>query len=348
MWSPVDGPIRKGEGVLYLYYEEGQEMTGEMEGKIAAAGPEARYDANAKRLLGEKIILAHILAGCVDEFSGKIPDEIIPLIEGEPEIGTVPIGPGESNSPHIRGMNAEDAIPYEGVVTYDIRFLVQLPGGKEKARIIIDIEAQQKFSPGYDIVTRGIYYGARLLSSQMSVEFSGNNYDQVKKVYSIFICMGVPKEIENSVTEYKFIQNNRLGNHGILGRYDLIRTLFIGLSRNLVEEKEEYRLHRLLETLLLPELNLEQRKDILEKEYQIPMSGDMGRRMNLMCNLSGAIVEWGMEKGIKEGMEKGQEQLIANFLKKNNHVSYVAEMLDVSEDMVRGVAEKEKIDIICS
>ncbi|MCI8482718.1 MAG: hypothetical protein HFH41_00085 [Lachnospiraceae bacterium] len=108
--------------------------------------------------------------------------------------------------------------------------------------------------------------------------------------------------------------------------------------------KKEYRLHRLLETLLLPELNLKQRKDILEKEYQIPMNGDVGRRLDLMCNLSGAIVEWGMEKG----MEKGMEQLIANFLKKNNHVPYVAEMLDVSEDMVKGVAEKEKIDVTCS
>ncbi len=61
-----------------------------------------------------------------------------------------------------------------------------------------------------------------------------------------------------------------------------------------------------------------------------------------MCNLSGAIVELGMEKGI----EKGMEQLIANFLKKDNHINHVVEMLDVPEAMVKTVAEKEKIEII--
>lgn len=131
-------------------------MEGELERGLAAAGPQARYDANAKKLLGEKIILAHILAGCVEEFAGKTPEEILPFIEGEPEIGNIPVAPGESNSPHIRGMNTEDSVPYEGVVTYDICFYVRFPGESGTVRIIVDIEAQQKFFPGYDIVTRGI------------------------------------------------------------------------------------------------------------------------------------------------------------------------------------------------
>ena len=43
-------------------------MLGRIDRQMLAAGPEARYDANAKMLLGEKIILAHILVGCVEEF----------------------------------------------------------------------------------------------------------------------------------------------------------------------------------------------------------------------------------------------------------------------------------------
>ena len=110
----------------------------------------------------------------------------------------------------------------------------------------------------------------------------------------------------------------------------------------LAEQTGGHQLHRLLETLLLPDLVLDERKKILEEEYHIPMGGDVERRLNLMCNLSGAIVELGMEKGI----EKGMEQLIANFLKKDNHVNHVVEMLDVPESMVKTVAEKEKIQII--
>ena len=41
-------------------------------------------------------------------------------------------------------------------------------------------------------------------------------------------------------------------------------------------------------------------------------NGGNVERLSLMCNLSGAIVKLGMEKGI----EKGMEQLIANFKKR--------------------------------
>lgn len=77
--------------------------------------------------------------------------------------------------------------------------------------------------------------------------------------------------IENSITEYRMIQNNRVGKHGEFGKYDLLRLLFVGLSKELVGQTDEHHLHRLLETLLLPGLILDDRKKILEEEYRIPM-----------------------------------------------------------------------------
>ena len=44
----------------------------------------AQYDASAKRLLGQKIILAHILIRVVDEFKGMDAETVASLIEGEP------------------------------------------------------------------------------------------------------------------------------------------------------------------------------------------------------------------------------------------------------------------------
>lgn len=44
----------------------------------------------------------------------------------------------------------------------------------------------------YDIVTRGVFYCARMLSSQMGNEISAKEYDKLKKVYSIWICLDVP------------------------------------------------------------------------------------------------------------------------------------------------------------
>lgn len=74
---------------------------------------QAQYDEKAKHLLGQKIILAHILAKTVKAFSGMKPKDILPLIEGEPQIGIVPIEPGmtntakQANGEQIIGFNRE-------------------------------------------------------------------------------------------------------------------------------------------------------------------------------------------------------------------------------------------------
>ena len=49
---------------------------GEIKHALFAAGAEAKYDEKAKRLLGNKTILAHILVRTVDEFQGMEPEEV--------------------------------------------------------------------------------------------------------------------------------------------------------------------------------------------------------------------------------------------------------------------------------
>ena len=283
-------------------------MLGRIDRQMLAAGPEACYDANAKMLLSEKIILAHILAGCVEEFADMDPQVILGYIEGEPEISSVPVEPGMTNSPHIRGISTEDRVPYEQVVFYDIRFYVRNPKVDENVGIVIGIEAQKSFYPGYDLVTRGIYYAARMISSQMGVEFTGENYNQIKKVYSIWICMRVPRKIENTITEFAVKQNNIVGTHGELGRYDLFRCIFVCLSDEMTGQREEVRLHRLLETLFADGISLSERRNILQTEYQITMTEELEGRLNQMCNLGEGLAERWMERGWKEGMEKGMRQ----------------------------------------
>ena len=49
-------------------------MNTELMNTIAAANDKAQYDACAKRLIGQKMILAHILVRTVDEFKGMQPE----------------------------------------------------------------------------------------------------------------------------------------------------------------------------------------------------------------------------------------------------------------------------------
>ena len=133
----------------------------------------------------------------------------------------------------------------EGQVTFDIRFHAVTPG-MEQVKLIINVEAQKSFTPGYDIVTRAVYYCARLLSSQMGVEFTPKSYDGIKKVYSIWICFDVPEYAENTITEYKIQPNSLYGDFQGKVRYDLFSAVMVCLGK-----KEDLSagssLHRLLE-----------------------------------------------------------------------------------------------------
>ena len=64
----------------------------------------------------------------------------------------------------ITGDSTESRIPGEGTITYDIRFRVYVPGqgSRETVKLLMNVEAQKKFYLKYRIVTRGIFYGARM------------------------------------------------------------------------------------------------------------------------------------------------------------------------------------------
>ena len=106
----------------------------------------------------------------------------------------------------------EDASVYEGTVTYDIRFCAEAPGTENRIQLIINIEAQNDFYPGYPIIKRGIYYCSRMISSQYGTEFTSSHYENIKKVYSIWICMNPPQYRENTITEYYIAEKNLVGN----------------------------------------------------------------------------------------------------------------------------------------
>jgi len=65
----------------------------EIKSAVNAADKDAQYDEKAKRQLGNKIILAHILVKTVDEFKGMNPKDVVSYIEGEPFISMVPVEP---------------------------------------------------------------------------------------------------------------------------------------------------------------------------------------------------------------------------------------------------------------
>ena len=107
-------------------------MDTEIKNAVSAADKDAQYDEKAKRLLGNKIILAHILVKTIDEFKGMNPKDVVSYIEGEPFISMVPVEPGLTNAEkekagqRIVGLNTENAEINEGLIRFDIIFYVHL------------------------------------------------------------------------------------------------------------------------------------------------------------------------------------------------------------------------------
>ncbi len=264
--------------------------------EVSLAEAKAKYDAQCKRVLSQKEILAWILRRTVREFAGMDIPEIIACIEGEPEISEARVYPGETNAERIRGLANEDKVPEEGTVYYDIRFYACAPGEHGKIRLIINVESQRSFRPGYEIVTRGIFYGARMISAQLGTEFRYSEYDDIKKVCSIWLCFDAPAKIGNAISEYRITKEDIIpGLLDIAEAYDKLSVVVIALNEKAGSDDIFI---GMINTLFM-DAPYEDKKKRLETEYHINMGDEMGKEMDIMCNLSGLVEERGIEQGIK-------------------------------------------------
>lgn len=246
----------------------------------------SQYDTSAKYLVSNKQVLSRIMKYSIPEYKECSIEEIISCIEGTPEVETHSALP---QSEKIEGMDTTSKIPGEGEFSFDIRFDALTPK-EEMVKIIINIELQKDYYPGYHFCSRGIFYCSRMISEQVYTEFTPDNYDEIKKVYSIWLCMEPPKKYANTITEYSMAEKNLFGEFSGVENYDLLSVLIIRLCTD--EEVDcESQLINMLNVLLSTKLNAEQKKEKLEKEHQMKMSVDMEGDAKNMCNLSDLIVE---------------------------------------------------------
>ena len=298
---------------------------------------EAQYDENAKRLLGNKYILAHILVASMDEFKGMNPKDVVSYIEGEPIIGIVPVEPGMTNAvreekgQRVVGFNTENVEAHEGLVRFDIVFYVRMRDGI--SQIIVNIEMQKDNPTKYKILNRAVFYVSQLVSSQKERDFTKTNYDDIKRVFSIWICMGMD---EDSL-DYVHLTNDRLlGDHVWEGKMDLLNIVLIGMSKELSAQEGHHELHRLLGALLSAKLPVEEKLDILEMEYEIPMEEEEKEEVRVMCNLGEGI----REKAEARGKAIGEAKVILGMYRKGYSLEQIADVAEKNVEEVRGIVEK--------
>ena len=311
-------------------------MNTEIANAVNAAGDKAQYDTRVKRLLAQKSILAHILVKTVDEFKGMKPEDVVKYIEGEPSISVVPVEPGLANmektdatGQRIVGLNTENAEINEGLVRFDIIFYVRMKNGL--SQIIVNIEAQKDEPTEYKILNRAIFYVSRLISSQKERDFVNTNYDDIKQVFSIWICMNMD---DNSLSHIHLTKDEMLKPCNWKGNLDLLNIVLIGITNEIPEHDEKYEMHRLIGALLSSELKEQEKLDIIEHEYNIPISQEFREDVRIMCNLSTGIEE--------KATEKTSEKFILNMYKKGYTLDQIADVAETGVDEVKAIIKKKE------
>ena len=313
-------------------------MNTEIANAVNAAGDKAQYDTRVKRLLAQKSILARILVKTVVEFQGMKPEDVVTYIEGEPSISVVPVEPGLANmektdaaGQRIVGLNTENAEINEGLVRFDIIFYVRMPSVDDTknglSQIIVNIEAQKDDPTEYKILNRAIFYVSRLISSQKERDFVNTNYDDIKQVFSIWICMNMD---DNSLSHIHLTKDEMLKPCTWKGNLDLLNIVLIGITNEIPEHDEKYEMHRLIGALLSSELKEQEKLDIIEHEYNIPISQEFREDVSIMCNLS---------QGIED---KAIAKIVMNMYKIGYTPNQIADAVGVSVDEVETIIKKKE------
>ena len=268
----------------------------------------AKVDEKIKALLADKQILARILKYSVEDFKEYDILEIINRIE-EIEILEVPVDAGLSHKSKnefgkISGSNTEDNVPGEGVIYYDIRFNVTK--GKKRIKVLINIEAQATTSVsrlGYHIENRMTYYLSRMISAQKEQEFFGSDYDKIKEVISIWICMDARKN-EDSIIEYQLRPEVKFGENIHPEEINLLRGILIKIrgGKNMTQSK-----NKLIEMLeyVIADHSAEEKKNYLKNECGVEMTKELERKVEAMGESMGRAILQGM---LEDAWDKGVEQ----------------------------------------
>ena len=318
------------------------------------------YDKAAKNVLSQKKVLAYILKRTVPEFESVSLDDIANIyIEGTPEVSTVPVSKDKTNAVRhalerqdtleIKGTQNENNSITEGSIVFDILFRAKAPATNEVITLIINVEAQKRLKPKkktggtYPLLKRAVYYASRLISSQKGSEFTNSDYDKIKKIYTIWICMEAPHG-KSAINRYQLKEQHLLHRYKEpCQNYDLMGIIFVYLGNSKVKDQ----LINLLDLMFKSSKNASEKIITLHNDFGIDLTQEGEGDLAVMCNLGEGLYEDGLikgkEEGKKEGRTEGKLELALELLKDGMSLEKVAKYSKLSLSMIKELAKQNKL-----
>ena len=291
-----------------------------------------KYDAESKKILSNKYVLANILELVIPEYKEMTYDKVLSLIED-----------GDISKKYIQGIKTEDKNLLEGSVDFDLLFKTIKCESTKEIDLYFDIEAQNINYLTYKVINRAQYYIARLITRQKNINFVHSEYDKIVKSYTIWINPFPSKEKENTINFYslKNIDDSK----------DKINSFFNIIFLN-VGFKYEYDVSKKKDVLEMLDLlfhandeNVSMKTKILKDKYHIIIDE---KEVNAMCSLGEGIeyigIQKGMQQGMQQGIQKGREvEKIDNaisFINSGIPSNEVYRILGVNKDVQKKIEEK--------
>ena len=136
---------------------------------------------------------------------------------------------------------------------------------------------------------------------------------------------------EHTMSHVHLTNDILLGSYQWKGKLDLLNIVLIGLSNELPEHDEKYELHRLLGALLSEELSVDEKLNIIVKEYDIPVESDIRKDVSAMCNLSQGIVD------------NVKAEVILNMHREGYTSEQIAKIVEKSVEEVEAIIAKKEM-----
>ena len=150
-----------------------------------------------------------------------------------------------------------------------------------------------------------------MISEQYGTVFTGEHYEKLQKVYSIWICPDPAKKRRNGIFRYHTVQDTVLGKpYETPDSYDLMEVVIVNLGD--ADKESDLEILDLLNTLFSLSTSSETKKNRLQKDFGIAMTEEFESEVQDMCNLGKALVEQGIEKknlSLAKMMIKDKESL---------------------------------------
>ena len=181
--------------------------------------PPPLSDASSKTIFASVPFMAHILKDCVGELATYSQQEIMELCQkADIHFATEPVHDQQTASEILMKDSGKQPSPMdnlssassveatsmsEGAVHFDllIELTFPMPNGDHIA-VVVNVEIQNDGDNVCRIIKRGIYYCSRLISRQKNRTFKAPKYENIRKVYSIWLLAAADDLLANAIRRF--------------------------------------------------------------------------------------------------------------------------------------------------